>query len=565
MPRRVLALCFALAALCVCAPAATADVLTCGDGVSGGLEAASTSATVVADCAISAPTSGTAIVLATSGLRFVDFNYEARLALSLDSPTVDHNTNPTSRFVNIYSDARNKSAATQMAYAVAPGRHTFRLILEHSGAGTAGLLDPSLQVIFVPSGEPGIQVCSDNPGTTYSNDTTTASTIRSCSITAPTAGSLVGIGSGSVGFSGVPFEATFRLGVDNPSGDASTERFLNIYADGFDGTDESLSTHSVTPVAAGAHTLSLIGNRFGTNSGEGTVRVLDAGLVGLFIADGASTKVCGASGTDAWTNSTSTDTTVRSCSLTVTKKSHVLALAGGSAAMQAPAGAAAEWEGSFGLAVGGTRVNRLVNVYYDGDPRDGTDRAVSASMFARDVPAGPLEVRFLGRRAVGTGVAKLIAPGLAALAIPAVDPPPVVPPPALPTFGTKTLVTLKLASKKIAKSGPMPVRVVNRNTFAVTGSLAGRTSRKVTASSSKKKRQAKPKIVKLKAKAFTVKANGRTTVKLSLPRSLRKLLVRKKKLSLRVTATVKDPAGRVRTAKATVKPKLRAKKKQKKN
>jgi hypothetical protein len=519
---------------------------------------------MVADCAISAPTSGTAIVLATSGLRFVDFNYEARLALSLDSPTANPITDPTSRSVNIYSDATDKSAATQMAYAVTPGTHTFRLILERSGSGTMGLLDPSLEVIFVPNGEPGIQVCSDNPGTTYSNDTTTASTIRSCSITAPTAGSLVGIGSGSVAFSGVSFEAMFRLGVDNPIGDASTERHLNIYPDGFDGTDESLSTQFVTPVAAGAHTLSLVGSRFGTESGEGLVRVVDAGLVGLFIADGASTKVCGDSGTDAWTNGTTTDTMVRSCSLNVAKKSHVLALAGGSAAMEAPAGAGAEWEGSFGLAVGGTRVNRSVNVYYDGSPGDGSDRSVSASMFARNVPAGPLDVRFLGRRTVGTGTARLIAPGLAALAIPAVDPPPVPPTLPKPTFGAKTLVTLKLASKKIAKSGPVPIRVVNQNSFAITGSLAGRTSRKVTASSSKKKRLAKPKVVKLKAKAFTVKANGRTKVKLSLPRRLRKLLVQKKKLSLRVTATVKDPAGRVRSVKATVKPKLKTKKKKQK-
>ena len=63
--------------------------------------------------------------------------------------------------------------------------------------------------------------------------------------------------------------------------------------------------------------------------------------------------------------------------------------------------------------------------------------------------------------------------------------------------------------------------------------------------------------INLKAKAFTVGANARRTVSLRLPNGLGRLLQRKRKLSLRLTATVKDPAGRTRTVKKTVEPRLK--------
>jgi hypothetical protein len=46
-------------------------------------------------------------------------------------------------------------------------------------------------------------------------------------------------------------------------------------------------------------------------------------------------------------------------------------------------------------------------------------------------------------------------------------------------------------------------------------------------------------------------------VKLRLSRALRRLLARKHKLSLRLTAKVHDPAGNTRTVKKLVAPKLR--------
>jgi hypothetical protein len=121
----------------------------------------------------------------------------------------------------------------------------------------------------------------------------------------------------------------------------------------------------------------------------------------------------------------------------------------------------------------------------------------------------------------------------------------------LPAFGAKTLVTLKLATRRIPARGPLKVRVSNANDFLVTGRLSGQTTSRVTVS---RKRR-----VKLKAKSFQVGAHAGKTVKLRLPKVLRRLLARTGKLSLRLTAEVKDPAGNARTVRKRTSPRLRKK------
>lgn len=120
---------------------------------------------------------------------------------------------------------------------------------------------------------------------------------------------------------------------------------------------------------------------------------------------------------------------------------------------------------------------------------------------------------------------------------------------ALPTFGPKTLVTLALAAKRIPASGPVKVRVRNKNAFPVRGRLAGRTAQKVSVS--------RRRVVRLKAKTFRVGAGARKTVKLKLPKALRRLLKSKRKLKLRLAAKVTDPAGKRRIVKKKVTPQLK--------
>jgi hypothetical protein len=82
--------------------------------------------------------------------------------------------------------------------------------------------------------------------------------------------------------------------------------------------------------------------------------------------------------------------------------------------------------------------------------------------------------------------------------------------------------------------------VRNRNSFAVSGRLGARRKRART-----------------RTKGFDVRANARKTVKLKLPRQLRRLLVRKRRVALRLSAVVKDPAGNQRSVIKRVKPRLK--------
>jgi hypothetical protein len=118
-------------------------------------------------------------------------------------------------------------------------------------------------------------------------------------------------------------------------------------------------------------------------------------------------------------------------------------------------------------------------------------------------------------------------------------------------FGARTLVTLRLAAERIPAKGPLKVRVSNANDFLVTGRLSGETVNRVLVT---RKRR-----VKLKARSFRVAAHARKTVRLRLPKVLRRLLKRNGKLKLRLTAKVKDPAGTTRTVKKRVTPKLKKK------
>lgn len=114
---------------------------------------------------------------------------------------------------------------------------------------------------------------------------------------------------------------------------------------------------------------------------------------------------------------------------------------------------------------------------------------------------------------------------------------------------TPPLVALELAAKRIAARGPLKIRIVNANTFAVTVRLAARAPRRATVA---RKRQ-----ITLKTKPFAVAAQARRTVALKLPKLLRQRLQRTGRLRLRLTARLADPAGSTRTIHKRVAPRLK--------
>jgi hypothetical protein len=106
---------------------------------------------------------------------------------------------------------------------------------------------------------------------------------------------------------------------------------------------------------------------------------------------------------------------------------------------------------------------------------------------------------------------------------------------AKPAFGAKTLVNMSVAARRIRGSSPIKVVLRNANGFQVSGRLSARASKRASGS-----------------RAFLVGSKSKATITLRLSKSLRQFLKRKGKLSLRLTATVKDPAGGTRTVKKTV-------------
>jgi hypothetical protein len=118
----------------------------------------------------------------------------------------------------------------------------------------------------------------------------------------------------------------------------------------------------------------------------------------------------------------------------------------------------------------------------------------------------------------------------------------------VPSFGARTRVTIKLAARRIPAGGPLAVRVANANAFRVTGKLSAQTSDRISV--------ARKVRIKLAARSFRIGARGKQTIRLKLPKPLRQVLAQQGKLKLRLTAKVTDPAGKTRTVRKRVTPRL---------
>lgn len=119
-----------------------------------------------------------------------------------------------------------------------------------------------------------------------------------------------------------------------------------------------------------------------------------------------------------------------------------------------------------------------------------------------------------------------------------------------PAFGASTEVTVRAASR-IPVRGPVAVVVTNRNPFAVTGRLAGLTLRRLSVGGARKR------YVALRAKTVNVRARASQRLRLALPRALHAPLRRGGRIALRLSVSVRDPAGTRRVVTKRVTPRVR--------
>jgi DNA-binding beta-propeller fold protein YncE len=115
-------------------------------------------------------------------------------------------------------------------------------------------------------------------------------------------------------------------------------------------------------------------------------------------------------------------------------------------------------------------------------------------------------------------------------------------------LGSRTKLTLGLATARIPVRGPLAVRVANANGFAVTGTLAARTTKRLSGRHGR--------VVELHAVRFTVAAHARKTLKLRLPLPLQRVLGMQHKLSLTLSVAVTDLLHHRRTVAKAVAPRL---------
>ena len=199
-------------------------------------------------------------------------------------------------------------------------------------------------------------------------------------------------------------------------------------------------------------------------------------------------------------------------------------------------GSAPAVQGTAGTASGDAG-NVTVELFAGGSPSGSPIQSVTAprsssgaytARFREVAPGGTYTVRTRQRDAAGnTGLSAptTFAPGGGTVERPA--------------FGAGTAVTIR-AARRISRRGRVTVVVTNRNAFAVTGRVAGRTSKKLVVGGTRKR-------FALRGKRLNLGAGARQTVRLVLPRPLRAVLRRNGKIALRLSARVLDPAGNRRT------------------
>ncbi len=388
--------------------------IACSAGGGGGWTTTANTWQVVRSCTATFPEDGFVYINATSsvGLSSDITPFEARIGLNIDNPAAN---GVTDRWVNIYTDSgdgTDKSVADDMISPVISGTHTFYFLATRAGgSGTVQLYNPTISVLYYPNSNPEVMACGVTNNLDWSTTESTFQIVRSCTLTVTQPGYVYVSGTSAVALSDSAYEVRLRVGVDSTSGSASSDRWINVYTDAGDGTDEAVATSNLTSVTPGLHTFYFLAARY---NGTGTVVLYDPSLSVLFFpATNVTAKTCGATGSDVWTNATTDYTVVRSCTVDVPARGFAFVAADASAGLNATT-AGSDWEGQFrfGLdnsTIGNSGFDRWINLYTD--TGDGTDRTLALSgMF--DVSAGSHTFYVLGKRYTGTGTLRLYSPSL---------------------------------------------------------------------------------------------------------------------------------------------------------
>jgi hypothetical protein len=387
--------------------AGSGSLLTCS--ASGNLNWTTTSGIfeVIRQCTLTVPQGGWVFISADGSMAREDGEYEAQFRIGIDNTAGDPNID---RWVNVYNDSgdgTDKSVALSVLREVSPGAHTFYFLgSRYSGAGTVLVYDPTLTVIFVPASHSQVRTCGASGNLNWTTTSSTFEVIRQCALSVPQEGWVFMSTDGSAALSDGEYEAQFRIGIDDTSGDTNIDRWVNVYNDGGDGTDESVALSVLKQVTPGTHSFYFLGSRY---SGAGTGLLYDPTLTVIYVpSPGAAAVSCGASGNLNWTTTSNSFEVIRQCTLSVPQEGWAFISADGSTAWQD-----GEYEARFRIGIdntgGDANIDRWIDVYTDSG--DGTDKSVALSAL-KHVTAGTHTFYFLGSRPSGAGTLLLYDPTL---------------------------------------------------------------------------------------------------------------------------------------------------------
>lgn len=245
--------------------------------------ASTTSSTdvVIATCTLTVASASTIVILADGSLNLFTSGTEVRVILRVDNTIV------------LTQYAEDPPFVLRRAIPVGAGSHTITLSIARQSGGTGAIqvLQGNLNVFGIANTRTDIKVCGASVATPFVTTSATYGTLAYCAIQAPSAGTVLILGSANQYFVDDLVEANYRVGVPGVSTLPNTDRSVDVWGNSGDGHDAAVSVMGSLPVTAG-QTIE-VGMLARRESGSGTVGVRQSSVIGIFLPRVESLPWCG--------------------------------------------------------------------------------------------------------------------------------------------------------------------------------------------------------------------------------------------------------------------------------
>ncbi len=310
----------------------SAEVMLCTGGLPSAEFSSSDGPIIAAQCTLEAATSGTILVIASTGVNRADTDYaQIRLKVSLNQPGGPGL--PTSERVHdVYGTAyleRQNSMAT-VAMPVIAGSHTLYYLAERVvGTASAVLFRPRIMAIFIPDFESNIRVCEGRFIGEFTTTSASQTTVASCTLANLGMGSALVASDSWMSLSDTDAELSADLRIDR-IGDTTiyapgSQRWLEVVGDlVYDGLDSVFASSSLANLGPCTATFYLTASR---DSGIGTVSLNQSGVAALWAATGGPVLANGEALSADWTTTSEAPQTMLQANLNPTVDGYFLILA----------------------------------------------------------------------------------------------------------------------------------------------------------------------------------------------------------------------------------------------